>query len=103
MPLERVKQQIVRVETAQSSRAREEFGRLCRYVIEAVDSGVLTVQQGAYRICGTAARVPLPLTPEERRVVTAAGNLELPPDQQDKSLPDWNAFKALVAALFQTD
>jgi hypothetical protein len=100
MPHERIAKQAILVAVARPERAREEFGRLCKYVVEAVDAGVLSVQQGAYRICGTAARMPVPLTPDERKLVAIAGSLELPPEKRDQSLGDWYALRALVMSLF---
>jgi hypothetical protein len=101
MPHELISQLAARVESAaQPETARIEFGRLCHFVIAAVEMEALTVQQAAYRICGTALRIPEPLSPEERHLVTVAGNLELPVDQRDPSLPGWNGLKEIVAKLF---
>jgi hypothetical protein len=100
MPHERIVKQAILVQASRPELARAEFGRLCQYVIEAVDQGAMTVQQGAYRICGTAARMPVALTPDERRLIEIAGNLELPPEKRDQSLGDWHALRSLVIALF---
>src|SRR3990172_4646107 len=63
-------------------------------------SDVLTVQEGSYRICGTAARIIDALSPDERELIAIAGNRELPDAQSDQTPPDWEGLKTTVATVF---
>ena len=89
-----------RVFNAPPEEARQEFGRFCQRVVDAVDIGDLSIEDGAYRICGTAARVLDALQADERNLMTIAGNLELPEEQRDQTLPDWAGLKRRIAEHF---
>ena len=98
-----INEEYERVANAPPAAKRLEFGCYCRLVISAVDDGELTTQDGAYRVCGTAARVLDVLSASERELMTIAGNLELPETQRDHSLPDWESFKKKVETLFPVE
>lgn len=103
MSSESIDKQYEQVVNAPPEMERREFGRFCRLVIDAVDRGELTIQEGTYRICGTAARILDVLSADEREIMTIAGNLELPEAQRDQTLPDWDGLKRKMSTLFANE
>lgn len=103
MRRESLDEQFEHVVNAAPETERGEFGRFCRLVVYAVDEGQLTIEQGAYRICGTAARILEYLADDAREIMTIAGNLELPEGQRDPTFPDWDGLKQRIQTLFPAD
>jgi hypothetical protein len=93
MTQDEIKAMVEIVVNAPTASKRKMFGTFCRRVSVAVDAGTLTIQEGAYLICGTAARVTDILLPADRDIVVIAGNLELPEGQRDHTMPDWGQLK----------
>jgi hypothetical protein len=100
MTSELIGRQAKEVTRSHPEMARVEFARLCRLVIASVDDGLLSVPEGAYRICAVGSRIPGPLSPAEQQLFTIARNLELPPVERDHTLPRWDGFKKKFAELF---
>ena len=83
------------IKSAEASK-RAEYFKYCELAVEAVEAGKLSIEEGAYKICGISGQVLDVLSLDDRKIMDLACDLELPEAHRSGSHKDWQVLVRLV-------